>query len=63
MIRLPVRPSPDLSEQGIVSGGVFRLNWIVAQIGLRKLSVLLKTAVLPLVLARKLEWLTPVKRT
>ena len=63
MIRLPDRSTSELSEQGIDSGEVFRLNWIVAQIGLRKLSVLLKAAILPMMLARKLEWLTPVKRT
>ncbi len=63
MIRLPDRSTSELSEQGIGSGVVFRLKWIVAQIGRRKLSVLLKAAVLPMILARKLEWLTPVKRT
>ncbi|CAG9932548.1 glycosyltransferase [Candidatus Nitrotoga arctica] len=63
MIRLPDRSTSALSEQGIGSGEVFRLNWIFAQIGLRKLSVLLKAAVLPMVLASKLEWITPVKRT
>lgn len=63
MIRLPDRSTLALSEQDIRSGEVFRLNWIVAQIGLRKLSVLLKAAVLPMMLARMLEWLTPVKRT
>ncbi len=63
MIRLPDRSTLALSEQAIASGKVFRLNWIVAQIGLRKLSVLLKAAVLPIALASKLEWLTPVKRT
>ncbi|BBJ22351.1 glycosyltransferase [Candidatus Nitrotoga sp. AM1P] len=63
MIRLPDRSTLALSEQGIASGEIFRLNWIVAQIGLRKLSALLKAAVLPMALASKLEWLTPVKRT
>lgn len=63
MIRLPDRSTLALSEQGIVSGEVFRLNWIVAQIGLRKLSALLKAAVLPTMVARMLEWLTPVKHT
>jgi glycosyltransferase involved in cell wall biosynthesis len=63
MIRLPDRSTLALSEQGIVSGEVFRLNWIVAQIRLRKLSALLKAAVLPTMVARMLEWLTPVKRT
>ena len=63
MIRLPDRSTLALSEQIIASGEVFRLNWIVAQVGLRKPSVLLKAAVLPMALANKLEWLTPVKRT
>jgi glycosyltransferase involved in cell wall biosynthesis len=63
MIRLPDKSTSALSEQGIVSGEVFRLNWIVAQIGLRKLSVLLKAAILPRVLASKLESITSVKRT
>jgi glycosyltransferase involved in cell wall biosynthesis len=63
MIRLPDRSTLALSEQDIRSGEVFRLNWIVAQIGLRKLSALLKAAVLPTMVARMLEWLTPVKRT
>ena len=63
MIRLPDKSTLALSEQGIVSGEVFRLNWIVAQIGLRKPSVLLKAAILPKVLASKLESITSVKRT
>jgi glycosyltransferase involved in cell wall biosynthesis len=63
MIRLPDRSTSALSEQGIEIGEVFRLNWIFAQIGLRKLSVLLKAAVLPMALASKLERITPVKRT
>ena len=63
MVRLPDRSTSAISEQGIGSGEVFRLNWILAQVGLRKLSVLLKAAVLPMVLASKLESITPVKRT
>jgi glycosyltransferase involved in cell wall biosynthesis len=63
MIRLPNKSTSALSEQAIVSGEIFRLNWIVAQIGLRKLSVLLKAAILPKVLASKLESITSVKRT
>lgn len=63
MIRLPDQSTSVLSEQLIGSGDVFRLNWIVTQVGLRKFSAVLKAAALPVALARILEQFSPVKRT
>lgn len=63
MIRLPDQSTLALSEKIIGSGEVFRLSWIIAQIGLRKFSTLLKAAVLPVMFAHALDWFSPVKRT